>query len=308
MSLEQESRAGLESADSQTEGVSLKMLRRRQEHDAWDAYWKVRYLSTEGSMMQRFRYYALQMFDKPVTFLRKSIVEPMQDKNKRPYYQRQMSRVPDIDTCPVNDLACLWEANEQFRFDKGIDAQIVSILQYQFERCVEMHAKTTGVAKCVKALEEFEESGLNYFIKYGELGGSTDVKDAYMKQKHRLIWERRHPELMAERQRLYELHKQRFADGDFDMSFWKTGLLAQDQATGAGPYKDGTQDQPMAHVIQSASKDPLYYREAFLKGDQRPDQPAGTLPLPQHIVTSNFEPPSTLPLIKPEEDITYAKF
>lgn len=29
----------------------------------------------------------------------------------------------------------------------------------------------------------------------GDLGGYHDVKAAYMKQKHRLIWERRHGEV-----------------------------------------------------------------------------------------------------------------
>lgn len=41
---------------------------------------------------------------------------------------------------------------------------------------------------------------MNFFIKYGELGSEADVRDAYMKQKHRMIWERRHPEIMAERE------------------------------------------------------------------------------------------------------------
>jgi NADH dehydrogenase (ubiquinone) 1 beta subcomplex subunit 10 len=304
MSLEQESRAGLESADSQTEGVSLRMLRRKQEHDGWDAYWQVKYLSTEGSILNRVRYYAMRAFDKPVTFFRKSIVEPMQDRNKRPYYQRQISRVPDIDTCPVNDLACLWEANEQFRLDRGVDFQIVQILRYQYERCFEVHFKKSGVSKCLKALEEFEEADLNCFIKYGELGNSTDVKDCYMKQKHRLIWERRHPEIMAERQRLYELHKQAFNEGDFDMRFWKTGLIVQNSASDSSPYMEGTLDQAPAQMIQAASKDPQYYREASLRGDERPDQPKGSRDGPavfnQH--RSTFGPPSTLPLIKSTDE------
>lgn len=40
-----------------------------------------------------------------------------------------------------------------------------------------------------------EENELNFFIKYGELGSEADVRDAYMKQKHRMIWERRNPEV-----------------------------------------------------------------------------------------------------------------
>ena len=52
-----------------------------------------------------------------------------------------------------------------------------------------------------------EENELNFFIKYGELGGEADVRDAYMKQKHRLIWERRHPDIMEARKQAYAEHK-----------------------------------------------------------------------------------------------------
>lgn len=53
--------------------------------------------------------------------------------------------------------------------------------------------------KTFKLVEDVEESELNFFIKYGEIGQEGDVRDAYMKQKHRMIWERRHPEIMKAR-------------------------------------------------------------------------------------------------------------
>jgi len=40
--------------------------------------------------------------------------------------------------------------------------------------------------------DKFYEAQLNYYIKYGDLGYSTRVEDAFMKQKHRMVWERRH--------------------------------------------------------------------------------------------------------------------
>jgi hypothetical protein len=43
-----------------------------------------------------------------------------------------------------------------------------------------------------------------------------------MKQKHRMIWERRHPWIMEEREKLLKDHKDRFARGEFDVNFWKT--------------------------------------------------------------------------------------
>lgn len=254
----------------------------------WDAYWKVRYLSTNTSYLGRFHYYIARSFDKPVTWFRKTVSEPLQDKYKRPYYQRHLSRVPEIDTCPVNDQACIWEANEQFRLDRGIDHQIVSILKYQFERCAIQHGKTTGISKCTKALEEYEDADLNYFIKYGEMALSADVRDAYMKQKHRLVWERRHPEIMAERQRLYEQHKQRYAEGDFDMSFWKTGLETQNMSKSVLPYKDGTADTVQAFQANAFSKDPQFYRDAFKRGDANPDTPPGSALGPSNIMASIF--------------------
>ncbi len=40
-----------------------------------------------------------------------------------------------------------------------------------------------------------EEAFTNFFIKYGEMPHWHRVEDAFMKQKHRLIWQRRHGEV-----------------------------------------------------------------------------------------------------------------
>jgi hypothetical protein len=47
------------------------------------------------------------------------------------------------------------------------------------------------------------------------------------KQKHRLIWERRHPEVMEARQKSYDEYLEKKKQGDFDYSFWKYGLTFQ---------------------------------------------------------------------------------
>ncbi len=64
-------------------------------------------------------------------------------------------------------------------------------------------------------------SDLNFFIKYGELGCEADVRDAYMKQKHRMIWERRHPEIMALRERQRQEYEEKKKRGIFDEAFWR---------------------------------------------------------------------------------------
>ena len=37
-----------------------------------------------------------------------------------------------------------------------------------------------------------DECNENFYIKYGDLAFYSDAKDILMKQKHRMVWERRH--------------------------------------------------------------------------------------------------------------------
>src|SRR5690348_13524111 len=86
-----------------------------------------------------------------------------------------------------------------------VDGFILQVLRQRVDRC--MLYNNPDHSPCVKTIEDMEESELNFFIKYGELGAEADVRDAYMKQKHRLIWERRHPEIMEERAKALADHK-----------------------------------------------------------------------------------------------------
>lgn len=85
-----------------------------------------------------------------------------------------------------------------------------------------------------------------------------------MKQKHRMIWERRNPEAMAERQKAYEEHKRLLNEGIYDHWFWKRGpafmykdyMASQFRRQNIAPYtlsriKDG----------DVVSLDPEYYRK-----------------------------------------------
>ena len=47
---------------------------------------------------------------------------------------------------------------------------------------------------CREMIEEYLEAYTNWFIRYGELGHFATAVDAYMKQKHRMIWERSNPD------------------------------------------------------------------------------------------------------------------
>ncbi|XP_035916295.1 NADH dehydrogenase [ubiquinone] 1 beta subcomplex subunit 10 [Anopheles stephensi] len=127
--------------------------------------------------------------DGPVTWFREKIVEP--NRQTYPWYHQQFRRVPTIDQCYTDDAVCIFEANQQFRRDKMVDNEILSILRQRFEDCV-LYEQPDHERKCRSLLDTYEKAAENWFIKYGDLGGYANAKTAYMKQKHRMIWERRH--------------------------------------------------------------------------------------------------------------------
>lgn len=115
-------------------------------------------------------------------------------------------------------------------------------------------------APCAKLIEDYEEAELNWFIKYGELGWGADAADCYMKQKHRMIWERRHPEIMAERQRLYEEHKRQLEGGHFDWGFWKKGMPFLDKTRNSPPEQFTRDVSAFEMGEKPISKDWQYYK------------------------------------------------
>lgn len=95
------------------------------------------------------------------------------------------------------------------------------------------------------------------------LGG--DVLTCYQKQKHRMIWERRNPEIMAERQRLYDEHKRKVSMGILDYWFWKRGSVLDFKDYMSSDAQRHVNIQP--HVItrvsdpELVSADPEYYKQ-----------------------------------------------
>ncbi|CAB01876.1 NADH dehydrogenase [ubiquinone] 1 beta subcomplex subunit 10 [Caenorhabditis elegans] len=257
-------------------GEGLVEQRQADDKASWDAYWKVRDIDSRGSIYPRFRYYAHKAFDAPATWFRETIVQPLNNKNRLPYYHRQLTRVPEIDECGVNDKACFYEANEQYRLDKMVDGFILQTLRQRVDRC--MLYNNPDHSPCAKVIEDMEENELNFFMKYGELGGESDVRDAYMKQKHRMIWERRHPEIMDERAAKLADHKARLANGEFDYSFWKKGMFYQDKKNYEPPYEfqmsksalEG--DKPLSkdwEYYKKVSQDPEFDKDQGKKSDFR---------------------------------------
>ncbi|RWS00183.1 NADH dehydrogenase-like protein [Dinothrombium tinctorium] len=141
------------------------------------------------TQMIKFVSKLVALFDVPATWFREKIVEPNRKKDFV-YYHQKFRRVPTIDECYTDDMACIWEANEQFNRDRKVDANILRILRTRYMECLFYHGLTQG-EKCEPLRKDYKEAELNWFIKYGDLGPVCSVIDAYMKQKHRMILERR---------------------------------------------------------------------------------------------------------------------
>ncbi|ODM91636.1 NADH dehydrogenase [ubiquinone] 1 beta subcomplex subunit 10 [Orchesella cincta] len=127
-------------------------------------------------------------FSRRAEWIRKTVVEPNQ--KKYPWYHRQFRRVPTIDQCYTDDWACRYEADQQYKRDRAVDSEIISILRYRMDDCV--REEYPDHQRCFALKDAYEEAATNWFIKYGDLGGIHSVIDSYMKQKHRMLWERRH--------------------------------------------------------------------------------------------------------------------
>ncbi|TPP62467.1 NADH dehydrogenase [ubiquinone] 1 beta subcomplex subunit 10 [Fasciola gigantica] len=74
-----------------------------------------------------------------------------------------------------------------------VDKNILRILKRRRDECAlwYRHEEEDVLRFCKTIIDEHEQAAVNYFIKYGELSWNTDVRHAFMKQKHRMLWERR---------------------------------------------------------------------------------------------------------------------
>jgi len=141
--------------------------------------------TTTLDSMERF----ILWTQKPVTWFREKIVEP--NRSYYPWYHRQFRRVPEIDQCYTDDYKCFFEADMQYKRDKMVDQEVVEVLKRRKDACYAYEGPDAR-EKCAPIYEDFLTAVDNYFIKYGDLGYTANVKTAYMKQKHRLVWEKRY--------------------------------------------------------------------------------------------------------------------
>jgi len=154
--------------------------------------------------------FGYSVFVKPAIWFRRNLVEPNRPAEPEAWYHRRYRRVTTIDECYEDDLVCRTEANEQFQRDMEVEGYIVNLLKNRVEDCI-FYEKGTGSGAwgdtklgptvpldenskhpCKALVDTWRKAHENFFIKYGELGYKARVEQAYMKQKHRLMWERRH--------------------------------------------------------------------------------------------------------------------
>lgn len=101
-------------------------------------------------------------------------------------------------------------------FCRLVDSEILNILRQRKLECQTYYGKDKN-KYCAKEINDYEDAATNFFIRCesvcqviafsvlsfdwfywdviipdGDLGAGGTVIDAYMKQKHRMIWERRH--------------------------------------------------------------------------------------------------------------------
>ncbi|ELT92958.1 hypothetical protein CAPTEDRAFT_158459 [Capitella teleta] len=131
------------------------------------------------------------LLERPVKFVRENVVEPARLNKENHYYHRRYRRIPGVDECEIGDEICFYEVNKQFKRDKMVDGEVLNILRQRKVECGVYYGEDKK-KYCEKEFKDYEEAAANFFQKYGDLGAGGNVIDAYMKQKHRLIWERRH--------------------------------------------------------------------------------------------------------------------
>ncbi|KAG9510309.1 hypothetical protein GZH46_01155, partial [Fragariocoptes setiger] len=129
----------------------------------------------------------------PADWVRENIVEPNRGE-KYYWYHRKFPRVVPIDECYTDDYVCIYEANLEFLRNRRVETEILRILKSRVYDCIYWNKGkhgSGGVYYCQDLQDQYEKAELNYFIKYGDLSFAANVGHVFMKQKHRMIFERR---------------------------------------------------------------------------------------------------------------------
>jgi len=124
------------------------------------------------------------------------------------WYHRRFRRATPIDECYIDDDACAYEANLEFLRNRRVDKATLDILKYRVDSCYTYYYHEKGLnyvvpsAKCKDIKDTYDREEENFFIKYGEMPAKATIINAYTKQKHRMIMERRRAAMQKNKEEL----------------------------------------------------------------------------------------------------------
>lgn len=144
----------------------------------------------------------LDLIRKPAHWLRENVVEPNRGPKYYWYHKRFKHALP-VDECYFDDLACLYEADVEYKRNREVDKATIELLRNRLDACYFWHSNRKGGAMKIMATDEckeledtWERERENYQTKYGEIHFQHTVVQAYIRQKVRMIAERRRDEML----------------------------------------------------------------------------------------------------------------
>lgn len=145
----------------------------------------------------------IELVRAPVRWVRSNVVEP----NRGPkyyWYHRKYPRALPIDECYIDDFPCMYEAHLEYERTRKVDRATLDILRFRRDNCWYWHQTNIGEFAtsdaCKDIAETFEREEANYHTKYGEMTHRATVVQAFNKQKHRMIVDRRKAQMESEKE------------------------------------------------------------------------------------------------------------